>query len=165
MQIHSVDKSIIIKECAPEYNRKVSLFFKKIYKEMGWPIWPIEGLDNPLAYFRKHSGSLLIVLHHGKIIGTCGIVPLTTEIALLKRFFIESDYRGTGIAAKLLDYAILFSKQKKFRDMYLDVRRDNDRGVRFWEKHGFLTFSPIRYESWIETYRKPELRYYFKKSL
>ena len=56
----------------------------------------------------------------------------------LVRLYVLKEFHGLGIANKLMDFAIDFSRNKGFNMMYLSVWEYNFRARGFYEKHGFL---------------------------
>ena len=163
--LSSDHKTIKIEACQQKDNQAASEFFTSIYNEMGWGITPSEGVSNPLVFFQEHKGWLLLAKENEKVIGTSGIVPLSDGNGLLKRFYIHPDYRGTEVASKLFQHSESLAKQKHFKQLFLDVRRDNTRAVRLWEKNGFILFTPKRYDEWDESFTLQDLRFYYRKPL
>jgi ribosomal protein S18 acetylase RimI-like enzyme len=160
-----MSESVIYKICQKEDNSKVSLFFRAIYKELGWPILHSEGVDDATAFFKDHNGVLFIAIKHNDVIATAGLAALPDGNAVLKRFYVHPDHRGTDIAPQLLEYTLQNAKQKGYKELFLDVRKNNTRAVRFWEKNHFQPFKPQTYKKWEETSYKPELRLFLKRIL
>lgn len=75
----------------------------------------------------------------GKVVAGVGIGPLSNEpnICELQKMYCLPEYRGTGVAQKLLDEALAFAAQH-YRRCYLETRHNMDRAKRFYEKNGFV---------------------------
>ena len=87
---------------ASEDQEATTAFMRQIYQEMGWPEVPSDGLDDLTKYFHlPHEGSLLLIKDQGKVVGTGGFVKRTDNDILLKRFYIDKNLRGSGIAQTL----------------------------------------------------------------
>lgn len=74
----------------------------------------------------------------GIVVAGVGIGPLTNEVNVceLQKMYCLPEYRGLGIAQKLLDEALSFAV--KYYDVcYLETRDNMDRAKRFYEKNGF----------------------------
>lgn len=56
----------------------------------------------------------------------------------LVRLYVLKEYHGSGIANKLMEYAIKFAKNNGYDLMYLSVWEYNFRARGFYEKHGFI---------------------------
>lgn len=68
----------------------------------------------------------------------CPLPSLTHRKCIeLVRLYVLKDYHGTGIANKLMEYAVDFAKKNAYEVMYLSVWEYNFRARGFYEKHGF----------------------------
>lgn len=56
----------------------------------------------------------------------------------LARFYVERAHHGRGVAQELMDAAISAASHLGGRKMWLSVWERNPRGIRFYEKCGFL---------------------------
>jgi len=84
----------------------------------------------------KIGGKLIVVKEmSGKIIGSSWI---TTDKRrnYLHHFGVREEYRGRGLAQKLLERSLEFSKSSGLQ-IKLEVHRDNIRAVRLYEKNKF----------------------------
>lgn len=82
----------------------------------------------------KNTFFMKLVSEEGEIIG-CVQAFKKNETMVLSRFYLHATIRGQGIGARLLKQAIEFCKPiKKAR---LIVEEHNERGIAFYERHGF----------------------------
>lgn len=74
----------------------------------------------------------------GEVIAGVGIGPMEgePEICELQKMYCRPNYRGTGIAGKLLDTALDFAR-KYYKFCYLETMHNMDRAKQFYSKHGF----------------------------
>lgn len=73
----------------------------------------------------------------GKAVGMCGLIIGAYE-AEVTNVAVHPDYRGQGIANKLLE-ALLDAGEKKGITAYtLEVRAGNQIAIRLYEKYGFV---------------------------
>lgn len=73
------------------------------------------------------------------VIGTIGLLKLTDDVAVLKKFFVDSRFRGKdySFGAKLYDKLLSFAKRKGFRYIILDTPSVATRSHNFYRKVGF----------------------------
>jgi ribosomal protein S18 acetylase RimI-like enzyme len=99
----------------------------------------------PLMFFEAclSSSTVFGVYHKNKIIG---LATLTQEIgakfshkAHLSSVFIEPEFQQKGIASKLLNTIIKYSK-KHVEQILLTVADDNKPAIHLYEKFGFQTY-------------------------
>ena len=74
----------------------------------------------------------------GVVVAGAGIGPLEgePEVCELQKMYCLPEYRGTGIAQKLLDEALTFAKAH-YSKCYLETRDNMDRAKAFYERNGF----------------------------
>jgi len=75
----------------------------------------------------------------GLIIAGTGIGPLegNEDVCELQKMYCMPEYRGTGIAQKLMDTALDFAK-KHYKKCYLETGDNMERAKRFYERNGFV---------------------------
>lgn len=83
-------------------------------------------LDNPYIHF-------LVCLLDGKIVGGISCYFVVDELEVLN-FFVDDLYQRKGIGTALLDYVIKITSPKS---IILEVRKNNIKGLSFYEKYGF----------------------------
>ena len=80
----------------------------------------------------------------------------------LVRLYVLKEFHGTGVANKLMDFAIDFARKNGFNVMYLSVWEYNFRARGFYEKHGFLN-SGVEYDFPLGS--TPQTDYWFVREL
>lgn len=86
-----------------------------------------------------------------KLIGSIGIMPYNTEIAVLKKFFVYKDYQRAPyhIGRLLYNELLAFAKGKTYKTLLLDTPHNTTRAHIFYEKAGFQKVNeedmPIRF--------------------
>ncbi len=130
---------------------EVRRFCDKIYSETMTDTTNYKGLDDFHSYFAGPRGIFLLMREDGEIIGCGGLLELTAGEAVLKRFYIASEHRGTGKARMLLEKLIGFAKEKGYRYVMLDTHDGNIRAQRFFKKSGFVPFRPAPTKKWEDT--------------
>ena len=56
----------------------------------------------------------------------------------VKNFYVEKEYRGTGIAQDLLNILVEFAKEKGYKRLELDSYKEFERAISFYEKNNFV---------------------------
>jgi GNAT superfamily N-acetyltransferase len=69
------------------------------------------------------------------------------SVILLEDLIVQKAYRGHGLGAKLLAYAIEYARKKDFKRITLLTDRLNADAQRFYKRHGFFDSAmlPMRY--------------------
>ncbi len=80
----------------------------------------------------------------------------------LKRLYVSSNFHGKGIAQKLMDFFLEYSKNEGFEKAFLGVWEYNSRARYFYSKYGFLPTSnrhdfPIGNTTQIDIYMVKDL--------
>jgi putative acetyltransferase len=73
----------------------------------------------------------------GVPIGCGGIRPLDQESTELKRFFVESSYRGQGVAPKLLAFLEEEAQKRGHSVVKLETGAPQPEAIRFYGKSGY----------------------------
>lgn len=89
-------------------------------------------------YFNASGGNFWLALDDDeKLIGTLGLQAITPEIAILKKFFVSSEYRGHKIGAALYNELLKFAQKNNFLEIFLDTPAKATQSHKFYRKAGF----------------------------
>ncbi len=90
------------------------------------------------VYVRTDNAYWVAENEDGIIVAGVGVGPLpgAAGVCELQKMYCLSDYRGTGIAQKLLETALEFAG-RHYNQCYLETRHNMDRAKKFYEKNGF----------------------------
>lgn len=74
-----------------------------------------------------------------KVIGTIALQKATNSVAVLKKFFVDSRFRGSsfGIGADLYESLLSYAKKSGFKHIILDTPAVATRSHNFYRKAGF----------------------------
>ena len=103
-----------------------------------------QDLANVGDYYFKRNGTFFVADRFQKeIVGTIGLLRLSREIAVMKKFFVLSCYRGrkVGISARLYDAFISFAKSNGIETIVLDTPSVATRSHKFYLSVGFTEIS------------------------
>lgn len=147
--------------------QETAAFMDMIWDEMGgydkgWKIKPKNRFSHLDKFFHiPEEGFLLLVKDDNKIIGTGGCVRINTTDALLKRFYIDKNHRGTGVAGELFKAIVTAAKSLHVSRIVIDVSKDNERAIGFYKKCGFMPYTPEVNALWPESSKPEVFNYYF----
>ncbi|GHV08175.1 hypothetical protein FACS1894217_10200 [Clostridia bacterium] len=66
--------------------------------------------------------------------------PLVYGAAHISFIYLSPEYRGRGLACQLLGQAVSYCRAKGRAELTLRVFGGNERGIKFYSRHGFQTF-------------------------
>lgn len=106
-------------------------------------------LDVKEYYFRS-GGNFLIAVYDNKVIGTLAYMNYGDGNAVLKKFFVKSEWRGKKVGLALYEKILAELKAKGYQCVLLDTPSVATQSHRFYEKAGFWriekTARPFHYE-------------------
>ena len=162
MSVEREDQSIAIADFAPADEAAALAFCRQIFHDEGWPA---EFMDSTIAAgFDRQRDVFLLAKLRGAIIGCGALKELSTDDALMTRFFVASSHQGSGLAARLFEALFERARALGYATIVLDVNRESARAIRFYEKQGMEEFVPAPHPRWLES-APEELQYarYFRK--
>jgi ribosomal protein S18 acetylase RimI-like enzyme len=105
------------------------------------------------SYLQDQEKCLLIALNEeNKIIGyLMGSLLAKDDIEHLElacaskveELFITEPYRSSGLGTNLINSFFDWSREKGAESVYLEVLKQNTRGINFYEKNGFVEYSSL----------------------
>jgi putative acetyltransferase len=106
---------------------------------------PITLADQPdLAiipeFYQKNRGNFWVVLNdENEVVGSIGLIDMGGHEGAIRKMFVKKEYRGKefGIAQKLLDTLLDWSKQHDINAVYLGTIARLEAAIRFYERNGF----------------------------
>lgn len=102
-----------------------------------------------LIDYNKDKDCLWCAEHNGNIVGCIGIAG-SNERAQLRWFLLDPHYRGIGLGKMLLQKALDFAREKKYKSIYLDTTNDLEKAVSMYKKAGFVKTLEKDNNSWRE---------------
>ncbi len=88
-------------------------------------------------YYMNSYNFWYAVDDNGKIIGSIGLKKIDAETGEVKKFFVVSEFRGKGIAQKLMSTLVNAAIKHGFKSLYLGTVDKLHAAQKFYEKHGF----------------------------
>lgn len=96
-------------------------------------------LEQIPLFYQKDCGNFWMALYNGRVVGTIGLIDIGNNQAVIRKMFVDKDYRGKekGVAQALLDELLTWCKNKKIREICLGTTSSYLAAHRFYEKNGF----------------------------
>lgn len=83
------------------------------------------------------GGNFWIALNDDKVIGTVALMMKENNCAVLKKFFVKSEFRSKKIGFKLYNELLSYAKEKGVKHIILDTPSVARKSHKFYEKAGF----------------------------
>jgi ribosomal protein S18 acetylase RimI-like enzyme len=101
------------------------------------------GLMEPVqTYFLDGGGQIFVALHDGQVIGTCAVMPRGRDELELAKLTVASEFRGQGIARRLVEQCVAYARDRGVRRLSLVSNSRLQAALRLYESFGF-TYSPV----------------------
>ena len=94
-------------------------------------------LADPQKYFLDSGGQIFVALHDGQVVGTCAVLPHGTDDVELAKLTVASEFRGQGIARRLVERCIAHARQQKARRVMLVSNSQLKAALQLYESLGF----------------------------
>lgn len=127
-----------------EYNRQYEKAAKQLMidisvKEFGFKEFEKDFLNANYDKYKKSGGIFLIVLNKNNVIGTMALQK-EGSVGYLSGVYLNEKYRGKGIAQKLLETIIQYSRENLINKIVLNTYERYSRAIGFYEKNNFVRF-------------------------
>ena len=135
-----MDKSDFIS--IQSFNNSYISDFYALNKEWIEESWHLEesdinDLSNPQKYIIDKGGEVFFAIKNDKVIGTAAMVYADNKIFELAKMTVAEDYRGLGVANKLMDRCIEFAKEKDADKIFLITNSSLVIARNLYDKYGF----------------------------
>jgi len=98
--------------------------------------------DSDLASIGQAYGgernAFFVIEEDRKVAGTVGVKGDSKNEALIRRLFVDSNYRFRGYGTELLDQAIKFCQEKGYKKVYFRCTDRMEGAMRLCRKKGFV---------------------------
>ena len=124
------------------FHKKYSSTFyhlNKIWIEESFSLEESDKFDllHPEKSIINKGGEIFFALIEDKPIATVAMIPLKLDIYELAKMTVDTQYRGNGIANKLMDKCILFAKEKEAKEIILITNDTLVIARNLYDKFGF----------------------------
>ena len=125
----------------PFHKKYSSTFYylNKIWIEESWLLEESDKFDllNPEESIINKGGEIFFVLIKNTPIATAAMIPVESDTYELAKMTVDAEYRGSGIANKLMDQCILFAKAKEAKEIILITNDTLVIARNLYDKYGF----------------------------
>jgi len=83
------------------------------------------------------DGEIWVAEAAGQIVGSIAIVAAAPDTGQLRWFLVEPAFRGRGLGRRLMDVAMDYCRQRRFRHVFLWTFRGLDAACHLYECYGF----------------------------
>lgn len=144
------NSKIKIVECNYWEREDVIRFLIKITSdEFGFTQWKNYFDHKLVEKYKVGNNKFWIALNSkNQIVGTCGALQETNEIIKMNCFYIDSQYRNSGIGNRLYNLFLDFAKAEDYKTIILCTFKEFDIAIKFYEKRGFKVYKIVENELW-----------------
>ena len=104
-----------------------------------------------LEHYDPQNDRIWLAEYNQQIIGCIAIVKHPKKEAQLRWFLTHPVFRGTGIGTKLLNTALDYCREKKYKNVYLLTTSVQQRAIAMYKKAGFVQTESIELHQWGKT--------------
>lgn len=115
-----------------------------------WKAYITDGVRQLVNQFTPEKDCVYILEADGNVSGCVAITHITDETAQLRFFFIEPALRGLGEGNKLINTAIGFSREKKYKNLFLWTFSKLEAARHLYSKNGFQITDTHENREWGE---------------
>lgn len=135
---------MVIRRILKEDNERMAFIIRACLTEYGCngnmaTAWGDPCLDYlSEVYVKENVGYWVALNDDGIVMAGVGIGTLEgeSEVCELQKMYCLPEFRGTGMAQKLLEEALSFAR-RYYKKCYLETRDNMERAKRFYERNGF----------------------------
>lgn len=142
---------MIYRTARPEDARALSVFARDTFVETFGHLYPPQDLKaflwtrySPRIQRRELRDPAIryrLALDGDAIVGYSMVGPLRLPIQgeglELSRLYVAPSVQGKGVAARLMDDAVEYARERGAAALYLSVYENNERAKRFYRRYGF----------------------------
>jgi N-acetylglutamate synthase-like GNAT family acetyltransferase len=92
------------------------------------------------SYYQRGDGNFWVALCDGRVVGTTALLDIGNRQCALRKMFVHAEHRGSraGTARLLLETLLVWSRERRTRDIFLGTTPKFLAAHRFYEKNGFV---------------------------
>jgi DNA-binding MarR family transcriptional regulator/N-acetylglutamate synthase-like GNAT family acetyltransferase len=96
-------------------------------------------------YFNNSYNFWYATNKEGKLLGCIGLKSINNQWGQIRKFFVCKEYRGKGVAQKLMNTLLKAAEKHKINNLILGTVHKFHAAQRFYEKYGFQLMDPIEF--------------------
>lgn len=124
----------------------LSLINEIMSKEYGDDLaaYPTGDIENLEVSYGNLGEAFFVAIEGKKIVGTVGIKKEDDRVALLRRLFVSSEYRGRKIGKQLVEYALRFCREVGYSELIFKTTSRMVGAIDLCQKCGFVQRAKIQ---------------------
>ncbi|HEY3424520.1 MAG TPA: helix-turn-helix domain-containing GNAT family N-acetyltransferase [Negativicutes bacterium] len=105
--------------------------------------------DGMTEFMKNQSqGNIWIAEVGGQIVGSIAIVDVDSSTAQLRWFLTEPEFRGMGLGRQLMNIAMEYCKQRKYKNVFLWTFQGLDAARHLYRRFGFEPTEQVENNTW-----------------
>ena len=100
--------------------------------------FPTEDLNHIQSSYGSAGEAFFVAVNGAKVVGTIGVKHEDKRTALLRRLFVDDQYRRRQIGSQLVEHAIKFCRQNGYHEIIFKTTSSMDLAIKLCEKKGFV---------------------------
>ncbi|MBU1862793.1 MAG: GNAT family N-acetyltransferase [Candidatus Omnitrophica bacterium] len=105
--------------------------------------YPLQDVDDISASYGNLGEAFFILAANGKVVGTVGVKREDERTALLRRIFVNADYRRKQCGSKLMDRAIEFCREVGYQEIIFKTTSRMQGAIKLCQHKGFTERAKI----------------------
>ena len=118
------------------YKQRIFEFTDKCFTELGKKFEP-DGRHSFYNDIEKEFVSFYCVTDHGNVVGTVGLKKIDEDTVELKALYLDKEYRGQGLGARLMTEAVETAKKRGYKSIVLDSMKKYESARKLYGQFGF----------------------------
>lgn len=106
--------------------------------------YPTEDLESIEKSYGKLGDVFFVAEAGSKVVGTVAIKKEDDRIALLRRLFVDTDYRNQRLGVKLIDRALEYCREVGYQELVFRTTSRMEGAIRLCQKKGFVQRAKIQ---------------------
>jgi len=94
---------------------------------------------DPYSSIIQPGGEIFFILDSETPVGTCAVIPLSTDEFELSKMAVEPAYRRQGYGARLMEAALNFAREAGAQKISLITDTKLPDAIRLYQRYGFQT--------------------------
>jgi len=124
----------------------------KIYADeydygVSFEVYVANGIYEFYQSYDPEKDRVWICEHHDRIIGFLLLMHRENNVAQLRYFYIEKDYRAIGLGKKLMELYMDFYHQCHYNSSYLWTTHELEAAASLYIRHGFTLTEEVETDS------------------
>jgi ribosomal protein S18 acetylase RimI-like enzyme len=92
---------------------------------------------DPYSSIIQPGGEIFFILDSETPVGTCAVIPLSTDEFELSKMAVEPAYRCQGYGTRLMEAALNFAREAGAQKITLSTHTKLSNAIRLYQRYGF----------------------------